>query len=128
MKLLINHYPSLSISMKQNTLFQNLINLLIQCEGECTSWARHHINVNGMENCVRLFYNCAEKCRDIIVSAVTGEKDFKTCAAACFRCADECEKYNNLLCNSCAAICRKCARACQNMFVLDINSLKLSVN
>ncbi|MBI4018408.1 MAG: four-helix bundle copper-binding protein [Candidatus Aenigmarchaeota archaeon] len=63
--------------------------------------------------------DCAKLCEAAADLAIRGSalepKVFELCAAACEKCADSCESFDDAQMKSCAETCRHCAGSCRRM-------------
>jgi hypothetical protein len=98
------------------------------CAQTCTSCADACLSesmVQELTQCIRLDLDCADICNIMgrIATRRTGSDDevmrrmLSVCAAACRRCADECQKHADMHehCRICAESCRRCMEACQEV-------------
>lgn len=79
--------------------------------------------VARLRQCIRLNIDCSDVCfaTGSIATRRTGSNEellrsmLETCAFACRRCAEECEKHaaHHEHCRLCAETCRRCEEACE---------------
>lgn len=94
------------------------------CAGACTACADACLGeemVADLASCIRLNLDCADVCEATgrVLARHAGHdlkvtrSLLKACAAACRRCADECERHVAMEhCRACAEACRACEAAC----------------
>lgn len=99
-----------------------------ECGASCTACADASLSENDLPELVRvvrLCSDCADVCEAtgrILIRQTAPDlhvirKITEACAAACLRCAEECELHaaHHEHCRLCAEACRRCKQACDDL-------------
>ncbi len=101
--------------MKVAPEFEACFDACNKCLTECQECVRAIADVPNMQACLDACYECIEECRACIEAMGAGTTEHcLSCAAACDRCAAECEPHiDNPDCQEALAACRQCAEVCR---------------
>jgi hypothetical protein len=102
---------------------QQCIENCLQCHRTCEQLIPYCLEKGGMHaerSHIQLLSTCADICRTsahfMMWSSDLHPKVCGTCAEACLKCAEDCERMgDDKMMKACAEICRLCAESCQKM-------------
>ena len=102
--------------------YQRYIDACLHCAAICNHCASSCLKEEDtamMARCIQLDMECAIVCNAAAQLMSLGSElapdAIKLAIDFCERCAEECEKHDNLHCEECAKACRNCAEKCTNL-------------
>ncbi|MBO0995142.1 four-helix bundle copper-binding protein [Bacillus sp. SD088] len=106
--------------MNQIQEYQSVLTALNECVLACNSCYQaclKEVDLQMMVECIRLDRECADICayfEQAITRGTPYVAELATlCITICKDCGNECKQHNHDHCQKCAAACLKCAEECQ---------------